>query len=66
MIILILSVAIYRNQEIYQIDFDSAYLNADLTEEIYIKISDKYSASNKDNVFRLQKSLYRLKQAGYK
>lgn len=45
-------------------DFDSAYLNTDLTEEIYMEIPDEHSASDKGNIFRLQKSLYGLKQAG--
>lgn len=63
-IMLILSIATFRDWEIHQMDFDSAYLNTDLTEEIYMEIPDEHSASDKGNVFRLQKSLYGLKQAG--
>lgn len=60
-IMLMLMITMHKNWEVYQIDIDSVYLNAELTEKIYIKIPEEYLVSNLNNVFRLQKFLYRLK-----
>ena len=46
-------------------DFDSAYLNGELNEEIYIQQPEGFKVQGKDNwVCRLKKSVYGLKQAG--
>jgi Reverse transcriptase (RNA-dependent DNA polymerase) len=47
-------------------DFNSAYLNSDLTqdEEIYIQPLPGYDSVGEGTVLRLHKSLYGLKQAG--
>jgi len=49
---------------VLQTDVDTAFLNGELDEEIYMQQPDGYQVSGKENlVCRLKKSLYRLKQA---
>jgi hypothetical protein len=52
--------------EMRQIDFDIAYLNADIDKEIYMSIPDgmEYENGLKRPVVRIMKSIYGLKQAG--
>ena len=60
--------AAQENMEIHQIDVQSAYLNAVLKEEIYMKLPKKIAeihGIDQDCVLKLHKSLYGLKQAGY-
>lgn len=53
--------------EVDNIDFITAFLHAELDEEIYISIPDGYPIKTKEPnmVLKLQKSLYGLKQAPY-
>jgi hypothetical protein len=56
-----------QNWEIHQTDVKSAYLNADLDEEIYMKPPPGYLKKGEEGlVCRLLKGLYGLKQAGRK
>ena len=54
--------AIYRF-EVHQMDVDTAFLNADLEEEVYIRAPEGYTLPTGCNCIRLQKALYGLKQA---
>lgn len=58
----VLVVALDHNLTIKQLDISSAYLYADLKEEIYIRAPPHIK--QKDKVLRLNKSLYGLKQSG--
>ncbi|KAF8823454.1 hypothetical protein HHX47_DHR10000197 [Lentinula edodes] len=49
---------------IWQIDFASAYLNADLDEEIYAWPPEGFPGRNTGKVMRIQKSIYGMMQAG--
>ena len=50
--------------KVYQIDFNSIFLNSILVEEVYIEQLEGFiDANNKNMVCRLQKALYGLKQA---
>jgi hypothetical protein len=62
----VLSIAAHHNWEIHQIDVKSAYLNAELHDDIYMHAPPGYLKS-KDlgKVLKLLRSLYRLKQAGF-
>jgi len=60
---IIVALAVQRNFEIFQIDINAAYLNADLDIEIYMKPPEGYSSENK-GFWKLKKALYGLKQAG--
>jgi len=57
----LLALAAKRDMDIDQMDAVSAFLQGDLTEEIYMRQPQGYQDSNK--VCRLRKSLYGLKQA---
>ncbi|BAO40323.1 transposon Ty2-LR1 Gag-Pol polyprotein [Kluyveromyces marxianus] len=58
----VLAVALDHNLIIKQLDISSAYLYADLKEEIYIRAPPHIKQKGK--VLRLNKSLYGLKQSG--
>lgn len=57
-----LAISLDRGWTIKQLDITSAYLYAPLKEELYIKTPPHYGLRNK--VFKLEKSLYGLKQSG--
>lgn len=50
-----LSVAATRNWEVHQMDVHNAFLHGDLTEEVYMKISPGFRASNPHKGCRLNK-----------
>jgi len=60
---IITALATQKNFKIKQIDVNSAYLNANLTEDIYMKSPEGYE-SNKNTFWKLNKALYGLKQSG--
>ena len=64
----ILALAARFDWEIKSFDFTSAYLNSELDadEEIYMQLPPGYEGQGPDEVKRLRKSLYGLKQAGRK
>src|SRR5258708_377784 len=58
-----LAYAASHDLEIHQLDAVAAYLNSDLTEEIYLRPPDGIP-STPGTIWRLKKALYGLKQAG--
>jgi hypothetical protein len=54
-----LTIAATKGWIVHQIDFDTAFLNGDLQEEIYVKVNE----DGKSVHYKLLKSLYGLKQA---
>ncbi|QEU62088.1 hypothetical protein KDRO_F00100 [Kluyveromyces lactis] len=58
----VLAMALDHNLTAVQLDISSAYLYADLKEELYIRAPPHMNARNK--VLKLNKSLYGLKQSG--
>jgi hypothetical protein len=59
----LISYAAENNLEIHHMDVETAFLNGDLSEEIYMEIPEGYDRVEKGTVCRLQKTLYGLKQA---
>jgi histone deacetylase 1/2 len=60
----LLHVAAVRDWEIDVMDFDNAFLNGDLEEEVYMQQPDGYAVEeHPDWVWRLHKPVYGLKQA---
>ncbi|GBM81288.1 Retrovirus-related Pol polyprotein from transposon RE1 [Araneus ventricosus] len=54
-----------NNLEIFQLDFIMAYVNGDLDEEIFMEQVDHFiDQKQPDYVYKLQRSLYGLKQVG--
>jgi len=61
-----LSVSAALNLRVYQCDIKAAFLQAPLSEEIYIKTPPGYSSqtsSGEEEVWRLKKAIYGLKQS---
>ena len=61
----LLAIAAQEDLEIKQIDFDTAFLNASISEDIYMKIPPSYYVKGikPGMVLKLNKALYGLKQA---
>ncbi|KAK2452145.1 putative mitochondrial protein [Trifolium repens] len=59
----LLSVAVARGWELHQMDVSNAFIHGNLEEEVYMQVPDGYQVPKEGMVFRLRKSLYRLKQA---
>jgi hypothetical protein len=56
---------VVRGHFIWQIDFSSAYLNAELKEDIYIFPPEGFEGRGSDKVMKLNKSIYGTMQAGH-
>ncbi|EGD72773.1 hypothetical protein PTSG_12181 [Salpingoeca rosetta] len=69
-ILTVLAVSLQRQHQLHQLDFKSAYLQADLKEELYMKLPPHFTDIGDGaqryagKVCRLLKPLYGLKQAG--
>jgi len=60
----LLSLAAKLNLEAHHLDIETAFLNGTLDEEIYMKAPDGLD-TKEGNIWKLQKSLYGLKQASH-
>jgi Reverse transcriptase (RNA-dependent DNA polymerase) len=58
-----LSVTARWDHELEQLDVPTAFLNADLEEDVYMQLPEGYRDGKEGIVLRLKKSLYGLKQA---
>lgn len=58
----ILAIAAQQDLDIHQMDIKSAFLNGDLAEEIYMRCPPGMDVKD-SMVWKLRKSLYRLKQS---
>ncbi|KAJ3569220.1 hypothetical protein NP233_g5191 [Leucocoprinus birnbaumii] len=60
------TLAAYLNWEIHQVDVVAAFLNGDLEEEIYMRVPEGLEkfAEGRGRYWKLEKSLYGLKQSG--
>ncbi|KAJ0452174.1 putative RNA-directed DNA polymerase [Helianthus annuus] len=60
----VISVAAQRGWELHQLDVKTAFLNGELSEEIYVNQPEGFvKKGDEDKVYRLKKALYGLKQA---
>jgi len=60
---LVVVVASSKNWSICQLDVKSTFLNGPLEEELYVLQPPGFEKSQKEQVYRLRKALYSLKQA---
>ena len=59
-----LVLAAQEDWKVHHMDVKSAFLNGDLTEEVYVEQSFGYEKKDENRkVYELKKALYRLKQA---
>ena len=60
---IMLAFAVQLNVQLDHLDVETAFLNGDLDEEIYMEQPEGFQIDGKNKVCRLKKSLYGLKQA---
>ncbi|KAA0056081.1 Cysteine-rich RLK (receptor-like protein kinase) 8 [Cucumis melo var. makuwa] len=61
--LVLLSVVVNKDWPLYQLDVKNAFLNGDLVEEAYMSPPPGFEAQFGQQVYKLQKSLYGLKQS---
>ena len=59
----ILAIAASKSWPLHQMDVKNVFLHGDLKEEIYMKLPFGMTTPSPDDVCKLRRSLYRLKQA---
>jgi hypothetical protein len=59
----LIAVAAKKDWEIEQADISCAFLHGELEEEIYCEIPEGFSGDRQTQIFKIEKSLYGLKQA---
>ncbi|GKA00700.1 ribonuclease H-like domain-containing protein [Tanacetum coccineum] len=59
----IIAIDVVNNWPLYQLDVNNTFLYGDLYEDVYMTLPDGYNDENKSKVYKLNKSLYGLKQA---
>jgi hypothetical protein len=60
---MMLSLVAQRDMEIQQLDFDTAFLNASVEEDIYMEQPEGFHVGGPNMVCKLNKAIYGLKQA---
>jgi hypothetical protein len=60
---IVFAIAAQLRLKVHQMDVETAFLNASVTEEIYIKPPEGFPIAPDHNCFRLRKALYGLKQS---
>ncbi|CAL4239318.1 unnamed protein product, partial [Meganyctiphanes norvegica] len=61
---MLLQLAVAESLKVHQLDFDSAYLNAEIDCEIYMEPPELFPCNRPSEVLKIKKSLYGLKQSG--
>ncbi|KAJ0532312.1 putative RNA-directed DNA polymerase [Helianthus annuus] len=59
----VITLAVFFEWPLYQLDVDNAFLHGTITEDVYMKLPQGYYSKEESKVCKLVKSLYGLKQA---
>lgn len=59
----VLTIVVAHQWSLHYLDIHNAFLHGDLDEEVHMTLHPGYSPKGENQVCRLNKSLYRLKQA---
>ena len=59
---ILIASAAYFDYEIWQMDVKTAFLNRNMTEEVYMTELERFTSKYSNKVRKLQKSIYGLKQ----
>ena len=59
---ILLAIAAYYDYEIWQMDVKIAFLNENLSEELYMTQPEGFTSKDGNKVCKLQRSIYGLKQ----
>ena len=60
---ILLAIAAHYDYEIWQMDVKTAFLNGNLTEEVYMTQPEGFTSGSCCKICKLQRSIYGLKQA---
>lgn len=61
---LVISLAAQKHRKIFQLDVKSAFLHGEIDDEVYVSQPPGYEKKgNEQNVYKLKKALYGLRQA---
>ena len=60
---IMLAIAAYLYYEVWQMDVKIAFLNGELNKEVYMMQPKGFTSIDKSKVYKLQRSIYGLKQA---
>ena len=60
---ILLAIAAHYDYEIWQMDVKTALLNRNLSEEVYMMQPERFTSKNSNQICKLQRSIYGLKQA---
>ena len=58
---ILLAIAAHYDYEIWQMDVKTAFLNGNLSEEVYMTQPEGFISKNSNQVCKLQRSIYGLK-----